>query len=108
MRRFGLCNTFTVVDGKRDTLAELLLEASKEMKKLEECELYIINSDDNNPDVLYVYEVWSSEEAHQASLSMDVSQTLIKKARPILAGVEKTGPFTPLGGKGISASSLES
>ncbi|SFP34101.1 putative quinol monooxygenase [Salibacterium halotolerans] len=108
MRRFGLCNTFRAVEGKRDTLADLLLEASKEMKKLEECELYIINSADDDPDVLYVYEVWSSKEAHQASLSMEVSQTLIEKARPILAGVEKTGPFTPLGGKGIPSSSLDS
>ncbi|MGY4691062.1 putative quinol monooxygenase [Salibacterium sp. K-3] len=103
MSKFGLHNKFTVVEGERDTLADLLLEASKEMDKLEECELYVVSLADDHDDVLYVYEVWSSEDAHQASLSMEANQTLIKKARPLLAGVEKMGTFLPIGGKGISS-----
>ncbi|GAA0593712.1 hypothetical protein GCM10009001_07360 [Virgibacillus siamensis] len=104
MSKFGLYNMFTAVEGKRDSLAKLLLEASKSMEKVDECELYVVSLADDNSDAIYVYEVWSSEEAHQYSLSLEASQQLIQNAKPILAGVEKIGTSIPIGGKGISTS----
>src|SRR5699024_5965268 len=102
LTKFGLYNKFTTIEGKRDVLAEILLEASKAMEEVDECELYVISLDDDHTDSMYVYEVWSDADAHQASLSMEASQTLIKKAKPIIAGVEKMNTSIPIGGKGIS------
>jgi len=103
LNKIGLYNKFTTVEGKRDVLAEILLEASKSMKKVDDCELYVVSLDDDNTDSIYVYEVWSDEHAHRASLSMEVSQTLIQKAKPIIVGVEKINTSLPIGGKGISS-----
>ncbi|WP_233880016.1 putative quinol monooxygenase [Virgibacillus halodenitrificans] len=104
MSKFGLYNMFTAVKGKRDSLAKLLLEASKSMEKVDECELYVVSLADDNASAIYVYEVWSSKEAHQDSLLMETSQQLIRDAKPILAGVEKLGTSIPIGGKGVSTS----
>ncbi|GGB54142.1 antibiotic biosynthesis monooxygenase [Virgibacillus dakarensis] len=107
MSKFGLYNKFTAVEGKRDALAEMLLEASKSMEELNDCELYVVSLDDDGSDSIYVYEVWSDENAHQASLSMEGAQTLIQKAKPIIAGVEKINTSLPVGGKGISTTSQD-
>lgn len=102
LSKFGLYNKFTAVEGKRDALAEMLLEAAKSMEELDDCELYVVSLDDDKKDSIYVYEVWSGENAHRASLSMEASQTLIQKAKPIIAGVEKMNTSSPIGGKGIA------
>ncbi|XKE79771.1 antibiotic biosynthesis monooxygenase [Oceanobacillus kapialis] len=102
MNKFGFYNKFTAVEGKRDALAEMLLEAATSMEELEDCALYVVSLDDANKDTVYVYEVWSDENAHRASLSLEASQILIQKAKPIIAGVEKINTSSSIGGKGIS------
>lgn len=102
LNKFALYNKFTAVEGKRDALAEMLLEAAKSMEEIDDCELYVVSLDDDNKDSIYVYEVWSNENAHRASLSLEASQTLIQKAKPIIAGVEKVNTSSPIGGKGIA------
>src|SRR5699024_5881671 len=101
LNKFGLFNKFTTVEGKRDVLAEILLEASKAMEEVDECELYVVSLDDDNNDSVYVYEVWSDEHAHRDSLSMEAFQTLIQKAKPIIVGLEKINTSLLIGGKGI-------
>lgn len=102
MSKFGLYNKFTAVEGKRDALAEMLLDAAKSMEGIDECELYVVSLDDDNKESIYVYEVWSDENAHRASLSLEASQTLIQKAKPIIVGVEKMNTSSSIGGKGIA------
>lgn len=102
MDKIGLFNKFTAMNGKRDVLVEILLEASKAMEKVDDCELYVVSLDEDNDDAIYVYEVWSDEHAHRASLSMEASQTLIQKAKPIITEVEKMNRLLPVGGKGIT------
>ncbi|WP_099156905.1 putative quinol monooxygenase [Virgibacillus ndiopensis] len=101
MSKFGLYGKFTAVEGKRDTLVEILVEASKSMEELNECELYVVSIDNHDPDAVYVYEVWNDEKAHQASLSLEATQTLIQHAKPIIAGTERISTLSPVGGKGI-------
>lgn len=72
------------------------------MKKLDECEIYLVNTSENEPNSVYVYEVWSNENAHKASLQLEVTQTLIKRAKPIITGVERISTLKTRGGKGIS------
>src|SRR5690625_3600137 len=101
LEKFGLFNKLTAVEGKRDDLAKILLEASKSMEQLDDCDLYVVSLGNESTDSIYVYEVWADENAHQASLSLEVFQTLIQKAKPIIAGMEKVNTLSPLGGKGI-------
>ncbi|MGM0921243.1 MAG: putative quinol monooxygenase [Bacillota bacterium] len=87
-------------EGERDTLVDILLEAAESMENLDECEIYLVNISDEEPNSVFVYEVWCNEIVHQASLSFDSTQILIKCAKPIITGMEKI--LKPSGGKGIS------
>jgi quinol monooxygenase YgiN len=104
MSKFSLFGKFTVQEGKRDTMVKILLEAAESMRNLDECEIYFINVSENEPDSVYVYEVWSNENSHQASLTLDATQTLIKRAKPIITGMERISTLKTKGGKGISPS----
>ena len=101
MNKFSLFGKFIVQEGKRDTMVNILLEAAELMKNLDECEIYLVNISENEPNCVYVYEVWSNENAHQASLTLEVTQTLIKRAKPIITGMERISTLQTRGGKGI-------
>lgn len=98
--KFGMYVKFTTQPGQRDAFAELLLEAAAEMKSVQGCDLYVINVADDEPDVVWVTEVWSDSAAHAASLTSESTQAMIGRARPMIAGVEQI-KLSPLGGKGI-------
>ena len=102
MKKFGLFSKLVAVEGKRDDLVKILLEASKSMEEVDECELYVVSLGNESSDSIYVYEVWANEDAHHASLALEVFQILIQNAKPIIAGMEKINTLSPLGGKGIS------
>lgn len=102
MGKFGLFNRFIAKDGERDTLAEILLEAAKSMEKIGDCKIYLVNVSNDDSNSVFVYEIWSSENAHQASLLLESTQTLIRSANPIIIGVERVNTFLPMGGKGSS------
>lgn len=104
MSKFSLFGKFTVQEGKRETMVEILLEAADSMRNLDECEVYLVNISENEPNAVYVYEVWSDENAHQASLTLEATQTLIKRAKPIITGMERISTLKTRGGKGISPS----
>ena len=51
---------------------------------------------------MWVTEVWSSQEEHQASLTREDVQPILMRGRPLIAGFERI-EIEPLGGKGLSA-----
>lgn len=102
MSKFGLFGKFTVKEGERDTLVEILLEAAESMENLVDCEIYLVNVSHDEPNSVFVYEVWSNESAHQDSLSLESTQTLIGRAKPIITGMERICTLLPRGGKGIT------
>ncbi|WP_136603936.1 putative quinol monooxygenase [Paenibacillus dokdonensis] len=100
MNKYGAYVKFTAKPGARETLANILLEAAAAAQTVEECEVYIINLSETEPDAIWVTEVWSSAEAHQASLTQPETKDSITRAMPLIAGVESI-PVVPLGGKGL-------
>ncbi|MDN4494354.1 putative quinol monooxygenase [Ureibacillus aquaedulcis] len=102
MSKFSLFGKFTVLAGEQNIMVNILLEAAESMADLEECEIYLVNIADNEPDSVYVYEVWSNEEAHQASLTLEATQKLIQRAKPIITGMERISTLKAVGGKGVS------
>ncbi|MFD2445950.1 putative quinol monooxygenase [Bacillus sp. CGMCC 1.16607] len=105
MSKFSLFGKFIVQEGERDTLIEILLEAAESMKNLDDCEIYLVNISEDEPNSVYVYEVWSNKNAHQASLTLEATQILIKRAKPIITGMERISTLETRGGKGISTNS---
>ncbi|CAM3919398.1 putative quinol monooxygenase [Mesobacillus thioparans] len=103
MSKFSLLNKFLVQEGEKEKMVDILLEAAESMKDLDECEIYLVNISENEPSSVYVYEVWANEDAHQASLSLEATQTLISRAKPIITGIERISTLITKGGKGISS-----
>jgi quinol monooxygenase YgiN len=54
--------------GKGGELAELLLAAAAELESDPGCELYLINRQAGDPDVIWVTELWRSQADLDASL----------------------------------------
>jgi len=104
MSKFSLFGKFTVQEGQRDSMVEILLEAAESMNDLNECEVYLVSVSKDESDAVYVYEVWSNEEAHRASLSLEVTQQLIQRAKPIIMGMERISTLKTVGGKGLPSS----
>jgi len=100
MSKFGLYTKFTTMDGQRDSLIEMLLEASAGMESVEGCELYVVNVPESEANGVWVTEIWTDPQAHQESLTLEGSQELMQRARPLIAGIEQI-KLHPVGGKGI-------
>lgn len=101
MSKFSLFGKFTVQEGERETMVDILMEAAESMKNLVECEIYLVNISESEPNCVYVYEVWTNENAHQASLTLEATQTLIRRAKPLITGMERISSLKTIGGKGI-------
>ena len=93
MSKFSLFNKFMVQEGEKEKMVDILLEAAESMKNLDECEIYLVNISENEPNSVYVYEVWANE----------ATQTLISRAKPIITGIDRINTLITQGGKGISS-----
>ena len=83
-------------------LADILLKASELVSTAKGCRLYVIGKDENEPNSVYVKEVWDSKDDHDNSLKVEGVRELIMKAMPILDGQPTKGQeLEILGGTGI-------
>lgn len=94
---YGQIGQMLAKPGQRDALAEILLEGTDAMPG---CLSYVVALDAENPDALWITEVWDSKESHAGSLKLPAVQAAIAKARPIIAGFGHRFETAPLGGAG--------
>ncbi|WP_236339971.1 putative quinol monooxygenase [Paenibacillus plantiphilus] len=100
MNKFAMFGKLTAHSGKREELVSLMLEASRSLNDMEGCELYIINESVDDPDVIWVTELWHDAQAHADSLKNEQVLSVIQQAKPLIAGVEPIR-IRPVGGKGL-------
>lgn len=74
-----------VKPGKRDQLVEILTRPSGQMGE-HGCLLYEVGVNDDEPDAVFVSELWESAAAHAASLELETVRTAIAEAMPLLSG----------------------
>ena len=99
---YQLFGSLKAIEGKRDQLANILLEAAKLLSEINECKLYVVSKDNSDPLSIWITEVWDSKEDHDNSLKSDSVKTLIGKAFPLLDGMPSKGhELEVLGGHGI-------
>jgi quinol monooxygenase YgiN len=104
MSRFGLCGIVKAHLGQRDALLDELLQAATIVADLPGCEVWIVNTMPDDPDAIWVTEVWRSEADHAASLANDAVKAVIARARPLIAGFGERITLEPVAGKGLAAS----
>ena len=100
MNKFAMYGKLIAHPGQRDALVQTMLEAANQLDSMEGCELYIINMSEDDPDVVWITELWRDAEAHAASLRDENVLALIQKCKPLIAGAEPI-KLRPVGGKGI-------
>jgi quinol monooxygenase YgiN len=98
---YGLNGKFTAQAGKRDKLLGLLVQAAEGLRDFDGCYLYVVSTSPGDPDGIWVYEAWRSKADHDASLTLEATQTLIAQARPLIAGMSDGIELEIAGGKGL-------
>ncbi len=82
---FANATTLGAAPGKRDELVSHLTERNDALLGLG-CLLYEVGVNDEDPDAVFVVELWDSASAHQASLADPEVQASIATSRPLLSG----------------------
>ena len=91
MNKYGLHGKLQAKSGKGDELAAILLQASQLVATAKGCHLYLVSKDAQNPDSIWVTEVWDSKADHDDSLQLDGVGALISQAIPLLADKPEKG-----------------
>ena len=95
---FGMIVKMTAASGQRETLIQILLQATREMPG---CFSYVIGEDASNDNDIWITEVWDSKIKHDASLSLPAVRDAIAKAKPIIAAFGTPIITRPVGGHGL-------
>ena len=95
---YGLIGKMTAVAGRRDDMIGILLEGTGQMPG---CLSYVVATDPNAPDAIWITEVWDSEASHKASLALPAVREAIKRGRPLIASFDQQQVTTPVGGYGL-------
>ena len=95
---YGLIGKMTAQLGKRAGLAQILNDGVAGMPG---CLSYVIANDPANPDLLWITEVWTSKQAHDASLSLPAVRNAIAQGRPLIAAMDTVAETSPIGGSGL-------
>lgn len=96
---YGRIGKFIATEGQRDALIGYLLEGLTDMPG---CLSYIVARDPADAQAIWITEVWTDAASHQASLALPLVQAAIRKARPLIAGMETIAETAPAGGHGLS------
>lgn len=103
MTRYGMFGKLTAKPGEGDALEAMLLEAADQLAAVDDCELYVVCRSPEEPDAVWVSEIWTSAEAHKGSLELPAVRQLISRAMPILVGRPEATVVEPVGGKFMPA-----
>jgi quinol monooxygenase YgiN len=94
----------TAKPGQGDELARIMLEVADGLRETPGCELYVINRSVGEPDVIWVTELWHSQEQLDAALASEGARARIPEVLALLVegGFERID-LEPLGGPGFPA-----
>lgn len=100
---YGLIGKLVAHPGQRDALISILLDGIGGMPG---CLSYVVAQDPEDPDAVWVTEVWDSQASHAASLSLPAVQQAISRGKPLIAGFRERFVTAPVGGHGLSENAL--
>jgi quinol monooxygenase YgiN len=92
----------TAKQGKGGELADVLLAAAAELEDDPGCELYLINRQSDQPDLIWVTELWRSQADLDASLERIRSSSGVARAMALVEDWQMV-ELDLLGGKGAAA-----
>lgn len=87
--------------GKGAELAEALQTALDAVESEEGTRYYILHAEAENPDTLWMYELYDSEDALHAHMTAPWFQEMAAKIGPLFGGAPEFHALRPIGGKGL-------
>jgi quinol monooxygenase YgiN len=93
---FATAGTLEALPGRRDEVVALLVRPNPDLAAAG-CLLYEVGVDDEEPDTVFVVELWESAASHRASLQLDSVRAAIAEAMPLLTGRMGGSRFTVAG-----------
>jgi len=106
MTAVGRYVKMTARPGQGSALAQVMLRVASGLQAVPGCELYVINRSPDEPEVVWVSELWLSQEALDASLEAletDAGQAQMAEVMGLLEGAPERIDLEPLGGVGLLA-----
>lgn len=97
---FGLVVKFVVLDGKRDEFIDIM---SAGFQGMAGCHSYILSEDAEEPNKVWVNEIWESKEAHDIAMASTAIKSVVARAKPLMTGRDLRVITRPRGGQGLAA-----
>jgi quinol monooxygenase YgiN len=96
---FVLLNRLTAKPGRRDRVVEILVESGKLFDENPACRLYLVAKSADVPDLIWVLDLWTSEEEHAEALKAPEMRPFVEECMPLLEGMPEQIRVIPAGGK---------
>ncbi len=98
---FALLNKLTAKPDQRQQVVDILLESGELFGDNSDCFLYLVSEATEDPKVIWVVDLWTSQEAHAEALENPELRPFVEKAMPLLEGMPEQIEIRPTGGKGL-------
>lgn len=95
----ALLNRLTAKPGQRARVVEILIESGKLFDDNPACLLYLVSESVDDPDLIWVTDLWTSEQEHLEALGQPELRPFIDEAMPLLVGMPEQIKIRAVGGK---------
>jgi quinol monooxygenase YgiN len=96
---FALLNRLTAKPGHRERVVEILLESGKLFDDNRACRVYLVAEAADDPNLIWVADLWTSEEEHAEALKAPEMLPYVEECMPLLEGMPEQIRVLPAGGK---------
>jgi quinol monooxygenase YgiN len=101
MKRYYAQHAKTIVrPGKRDEVIQRLNESIELLKRTPGCIYYLISTTEE-PDVVWIAELWASKEAKEGLATSPEAAKVMKELMPLIVSVTDRTAMTVVGGFGV-------
>jgi quinol monooxygenase YgiN len=98
-----LLNRLRARPSQRQRLVKILLESGKLFDDNPACLLYLVSESADDPNLVWVVDLWTSQEAHAEALKAPELRPFVEQAMPLLEGAPEQFEVRSVGGKGLPA-----
>ena len=100
--RVGRYVRMTAQTGRGGELAQALLTVADGMADAPGCQAYIINASPDEPEIVWVTEIWADAASSDDALNRDLGEAGLGAVLELLAEAPEYIEVSPLGGPGLT------
>ena len=101
MKPFAQHTRLVAAPGKRDELVAKFLESAEIQRDNPDCGLMLVSTAPDSADIVYLTEVWTSDDAWERARRSPVIQAWAASMPTLVGGPPESIPLNVAGGKGF-------